>query len=456
MNALELLAEQAVARTEGHVIPTTPQQGQQSDRHQYGQPIVPTQHYQSLRPSPTQLPPSSARSALSETYLYNFSTPFRSGAYLPNPPRDNMPSTFQSHHQLHQPEHWSDDWWNQQDHDDQSFNINTLHHPTVPVAQKENDQPVAELPKIDEERKKTTTGSKSGSTNRRDGGDSDVEIEMLSPEDMKAAVLKDPGDEKKSGVSEEDKLLLVEYLTRPERWKNFKLRQGALMINAASDIFKTKYTATQLSNAWKALWEKYKAVRERQEHTGGGDGDADRGEDDKIKERIARRGKAKFSERVLDAFEASKIFELLDKVAHDDSSVVRGQNMNSTSSISEPESSSDDEEKKRKKKKKRTKRNRLSDDDEEEITRDKFLADAVGAIQDKNKVAREMEYKNYELALKRDKREEKAKQEELKLAVAQRRNVEWERATKMMESPIAKIRQMGEALAERLCSEEGL
>ncbi|KAJ4467287.1 hypothetical protein C8R41DRAFT_871448 [Lentinula lateritia] len=60
MNALELLAEQAVVRTEGHVIPTTPQQGQQSDRHQYGQPIVPTQHYQSLRPSPTQPPPSSA------------------------------------------------------------------------------------------------------------------------------------------------------------------------------------------------------------------------------------------------------------------------------------------------------------------------------------------------------------------------------------------------------------
>ncbi|KAJ3898102.1 hypothetical protein F5879DRAFT_995151 [Lentinula edodes] len=240
---------------------------------------------------------------------------------------------------------------------------------------------------------------------------------MLSPEDMKAAVLKDPGDEKKSGVSEEDKVLLVEYLTRPEQWKNFKLRQGALMINATSDIFKTKYTATQLSNAWKALWEKCKAVRECQEHTGEGDGDADCSEDDKSKERIARQGKAKFSERVLDAFEASKIFELLDKVAHDDSSVILGQNMNFTSSISEPKSSSDDKEKKRKKKK--TKRNHLSNDDKEEITYDKFLADAVGAIQDKNKVAREMEYKNYELALKRDKQEEKAKQQELKLAVAQ-------------------------------------
>ncbi|KAJ3846512.1 hypothetical protein EV368DRAFT_88907 [Lentinula lateritia] len=313
-----------------------------------------------------------------------------------------MTSTFQSHGLLHQPEHWSDDWWNQQDYDDQSFNINTLHHPTGPVAQKENDQTVAELPEIDEERKKTTTGSKSGSTNHRDGGDSDVEIKILSPKDMKAAVLKDPGDEKKSGVSEEDKILLVEYLTRPERWKNFKLRQGALMINAASDIFKTKYTTTQLSNAWKALWEKYEAVCERQEHIGGGDGDADRGEDDKSKERIARQGKVKFSERVLDAFEALKIFELLDKVAHDNSSAVHGPNINSMSSISEPESSSDDEEKKQKKKKK-TKRNYLSDDDEEEITHDKFLADAVGAIQDKNKVAREMEYKNYELALKRDK-----------------------------------------------------
>ncbi|KAJ3804012.1 hypothetical protein F5876DRAFT_70978 [Lentinula aff. lateritia] len=220
-----------------------------------------------------------------------------------------MPFTFQSHGQLHQPEHWSDDWWNQQDHDNQSFNINTLRHPTVPVAQKENDQIVAELPKIDEERKKTMTGECNIDKEKKTKQKKPLgtgKIEMLSPEDMKAAVLKDPGDEKKSGVSEEDK--------------------------AASDIFKTKYTT-------------------HGKHCG----------------------------------RNTRLFLMIIVVF-----------------ISKPKSSSDDEEKKQKKKKK-TKRNCLSDDDKEEFTCDKFLADAVGVIQDKNKVAREMEYKNYELASKRDK-----------------------------------------------------
>lgn len=221
----------------------------------------------------------------------------------------------------------------------------------------------------------------------------------------------------------------------------------------ASDIFKGFYSPTQLMNAWKTIWDKYKAVRECQEHTGGGNGDADC-DDEKRRKRATKRGKRKYSDKVLDAFEASEIFELLDKVyvpcgppillqtnalhprAHDDSSVVHGHNMNSTSRLSD---SSDEEDEKLKKKKAKLMKHESSDDDNENRARGKLLADAVGATRDKAKAAEDIERKKYELALKRDKREEEAKAEELRLAVANQRNVEWLRAEKMMASPIEAI-----------------
>ncbi|KAJ3738098.1 hypothetical protein EV360DRAFT_90833, partial [Lentinula raphanica] len=156
--------------------------------------------------------------------------------------------------------------------------------------------------------RKTGTGSKSGAVNRRDEGGSDAEIKMLSKEESDAAGLKDPDEEIEAGrgVAEDDKVKLVEWLTEPERWSMLRLKQQQLFITAASDLFNGLYSATQLSNYWKLqAWEKYKAVRERQEHTGGGDGDADR-MDEEQKGRVSKRGRNKFSEDVLDAFETSK------------------------------------------------------------------------------------------------------------------------------------------------------
>ena len=86
--------------------------------------------------------------------------------------------------------------------------------------------------------------------------------------------------------------------------------------------------ATQVRNYWfNQAWEKYKAVRERQEHTGGGDGDADRSLDldaddsDADGDDLAvdgskpkRTKKVQFSPQVLDNFENSRIFELIDAV----------------------------------------------------------------------------------------------------------------------------------------------
>ena len=85
---------------------------------------------------------------------------------------------------------------------------------------------------------------------------------------------------------------------------------------------------TQVWNYWfNQAWEKYKAVHKRQEHTGGGDGDADRsldldaddsaadGDDlavDGSKPKWTK--KVQFSPQVLDNFENSWIFKLIDVV----------------------------------------------------------------------------------------------------------------------------------------------
>lgn len=87
----------------------------------------------------------------------------------------------------------------------------------------------------------------------------------------------------------------------------------------------------QIRNYWvNQAWAKYKAVREMQEHTGGGDGDADRavdsGEDtdeddnDEDEGEIVVGGKRKrrkmtrfgYSMETLREFQQSKIFDMID------------------------------------------------------------------------------------------------------------------------------------------------
>lgn len=84
-----------------------------------------------------------------------------------------------------------------------------------------------------------------------------------------------------------------------------------------------------VANMWTRMWALYKAVRRRQEHTGGGDGDqetgpeddGDDGEDedgDEASEKTKKRKKAKTKERftksVMDTFESSMFFQVLDDV----------------------------------------------------------------------------------------------------------------------------------------------
>ncbi|KAJ7572826.1 hypothetical protein C8J56DRAFT_1034666 [Mycena floridula] len=160
--------------------------------------------------------------------------------------------------------------------------------------------------------------SKSGIANRHEGRNSEEEVELLDEKDRKGAALKDIKPVKKpTGLNDEDKIKAVEYLTDEKRYPDLTLKAAIYF-------------------------------RIRQEHTGGGDGDIlrhdpsdDEEEEDldnkKVKERNKKRsraGQARFSTRVLDAFEASKIYEMVDRVARDDTSIQRTRVFNSATQLS--------------------------------------------------------------------------------------------------------------------------
>ncbi|KAL7284904.1 hypothetical protein ACG7TL_002218 [Trametes sanguinea] len=191
-------------------------------------------------------------------------------------------------------------------------------------------------------------GSKSGPLNRRSQGISDDEISKL--DDEAKAVASIP---KATGLTEEEKLKVVEYVTDERRWSDFRVKQNLYWIELSQQVFKGRVTVTQISNYWhNQAWEKYKAcVVNLVKPTGGGDGDDDwygetdtegsttqsEGQDSRkrkraLKERLTN---TKFSRAVLEEFLHSKHFELIHRRAKDDSSVQRERSFNSTASLSD-------------------------------------------------------------------------------------------------------------------------
>ncbi|KAF8152558.1 hypothetical protein B0H34DRAFT_861765 [Crassisporium funariophilum] len=304
-------------------------------------------------------------------------------------------------------------------------------------------------------------GSKSGSQNRRGGGGSDNEITKLGLKDRQAAELKMPGksNEKKEveakasvGLSDEDKLTVVRWITQEERWKDWKLKQHGYWITLSNNVLKLpgQILALQIKNYFtNQAWEKYKAVRERQVHTGGGDGDAKRvdalsssndKDSDSDQEEPTETGKRKckgrekFSQTVLDEFEKSEIFKLIDAVANKDITVIRPRDYNSHMPISDDETPM---------KKCRLQRSASKDSDSlDSPSHGQYLKQAVEAI------SKKLEKERREAAEQAE-RQELAKQ---KLALEERESHgrEWERALQMIEHANAQVRAAGERLLAKL------
>ncbi|KAH9922551.1 hypothetical protein B0H21DRAFT_712661 [Amylocystis lapponica] len=198
----------------------------------------------------------------------------------------------------------------------------------------------------------TGKGAKSGRVNRRTGGTSDDEISKLSDAVKEEAMsIKGQGTR---GLTPQEKLLVVQYITEEKRWTDLRLKSGQYFRELAQTILHGRVTPLQVQNYWNnQAYDKYKACRENLvEHTGGGDGDdSDAGDSelDEYGERTRKRkreisqnlkGCSGYSHLVLEEFLNSGLYDLIDRVAQKDNSVVRDREFNSAADVSGDESSS--------------------------------------------------------------------------------------------------------------------
>ncbi|KAJ2927692.1 hypothetical protein H1R20_g9402, partial [Candolleomyces eurysporus] len=214
-------------------------------------------------------------------------------------------------------------------------------------------------------------GSKSGPANRRKAGNSDDEVAELTADQKKKASLKIPTSQDKvkepessKKLDDAQKLRIVRHVTSPEVWPSFKLKKQAVF-NKLSSEFGLE-NADPIKRCWDAVWDKYKHAKALTEHTGGGDGDADRipvitntdsesGSESDSAEQLEpseggkkrKRGKTmvagiKFSCELLESFMKTEIYNLINSVASSDTSVVRARIFSSVIDVSS-DSDDDDE-----------------------------------------------------------------------------------------------------------------
>ncbi|KAF8336086.1 hypothetical protein F5887DRAFT_920968 [Amanita rubescens] len=299
--------------------------------------------------------------------------------------------------------------------------------PSAPLSDKENVPAVQHVPAS--KKRARGAGSRSGAMNRRAGGGSDDEIAKLSPASREATQLKlseVKEDTSTYNLTEDDKLRIVEWLTDEKQWPEMRIKQAIFWVTLSQKILAPpgRITPTQIRNYWSnQAWPKYKAVREMEEHTGGGDGDDD---DDEESPSDKYGG---FSKKVLEKFKNSVIYEMINKVARDDSTVIRHRDFNSRATISDSSDESTTTPLKKKLKKTESK---------EDITLNSLLQSAVTTMQMK-----------VELAKRREEREDEDRRRRLN-------RDEWQRAMMMLEHSNPIVRAEGEALVKELHAQRGM
>lgn len=202
-------------------------------------------------------------------------------------------------------------------------------------------------------------GSRSG-TNRRAQGNSDDEMEKLSIK--KAEEVAATG---KEFWSDEDKIKAIKFICEPERFVTFKATQAhdfqtvsltvgfknmktltLFILQISQKLLEGRKSQKQVAQLWSSQWDKYKAVRRRQQHTGGGDGDESDGDSESDPENVTEaaltvgkgetadldlghnckpamkrkrttpsmKKSGRFSHKVLDKFEQSEVYKIIDGV----------------------------------------------------------------------------------------------------------------------------------------------
>ncbi|KAI1781726.1 hypothetical protein LXA43DRAFT_1105454 [Ganoderma leucocontextum] len=264
------------------------------------------------------------------------------------------------------------------------------------AAAKDKAPPAAPTPKA------SGKGSKAGVANRRDPGASDDEIEGLSE-----AAKENAGLPRTTGLTDDEKYKVVEYLTDERRWSQFKVKQ-LTYFDELVKIFDKRVKLTQISNFWHGqAWAKYKACRESLvKHTGGGDPDdpglmSESDEEPDLPELPAsaqgrvffkRKIDGDFSHSTLRKFLHSKLYAMIHKVAHADNSVKRKRARDSASVISDDESP-----------RKRTKRGGSEDDSDA----DSPLHDALAFMKKRAQTQEATTRAQLDIAQRREEREQR-------------------------------------------------
>ncbi|RPD57565.1 hypothetical protein L226DRAFT_610608 [Lentinus tigrinus ALCF2SS1-7] len=330
-------------------------------------------------------------------------------------------------------------------------------------------EPEASTPARAQGRKTPRTrgrGARSGAANRRIQGASDEEIARLSPEAKQAAQLKS------TGLTEEEKLKTVEFITQPERWKTFRLSQAHIFQHLADVVFKKRVKPTQVSNYWHGqAWDKYKACQENLvRHTGGGDGDDDwfssedsdcllGSETDPDDEDGQGRAFVRYSlkkditgthsRKKLVEFMHSEVYRLIHKVAHKDQSVTREEAFHSKHELSDTDDL-------RARLGKRRREKKLDTD-----KHDSIIESALSTISKRAKVQEEMQRAQLELEKARAAREEEEHRERERIRQMEllhaRRKLRLEERTQAMDllrHPDPEVVAEGRRLLQKLREEE--
>ncbi|KAH9947855.1 hypothetical protein B0H21DRAFT_708172 [Amylocystis lapponica] len=298
----------------------------------------------------------------------------------------------------------------------------------------------------------TGKGAKSGRVNRRTGGTSNDEISKLSDAVKEEATsIKGQGTR---GLTPQEKLLVVQYITEEKRWTDLRLKSGQYFRELAQTILHGRVTPLQVQNYWNnQAYDKYKACRENLvEHTGGGDGDdSDAGDSelDEYGERTRKRkreisqnlkGRSGYSHLVLEEFLNSGLYDLIDRVAQKDNSVVRDREFNSAADVSGDESSS------------RSKRARRAGPDED-LKTGEVLNRVVATMEMRARSTEAVAQEQLALAKARDARdcedrdaERAARHAKLELEKRELRMKERAQALEMMKHPDPEVQEEGKRL----------
>ncbi|KAL1690561.1 hypothetical protein GGG16DRAFT_102974 [Schizophyllum commune] len=186
------------------------------------------------------------------------------------------------------------------------------------------------------ETKPRATGKGSKTQLKRDPGASEDEIELLTPEDIKAAGLAPHGGRGR-GLDYKQKLMAVKYVVN--NWPRYKYAKSDIMKEIA-DLTDGDVTNQQVSSYWNTVYDKYKQVQDLDKHTGEEDGDNDRmevlSEGEDCEKKVVP-GKTKYRKSHLEAFRETKVYKLIDEVASTDPDIRRARKFNSAAPISDDE-----------------------------------------------------------------------------------------------------------------------